>query len=78
MHRSSAVVLEDTVFSEVLGAGAIAQCISQEKRTADFTVALESPIDAREEEEMRLDSTRQERAVYVSAAAVMALPVFLL
>lgn len=53
-------MLEDTVFSEMLGAGAIAQCSSQEKRTADFRVALENHISAGEEEEMRPDSTRQD------------------
>lgn len=55
-------MLEGTVFSEMLGAGAIAQCSSQEKRTADFRAALENHISAGEEEEMRPDSTRQERA----------------
>lgn len=46
--------------------------------TADFTVTLGSHIDVEEEEEMKLDFTRQEQAAYVRAAAVMALPVFLL
>lgn len=45
--------------------------------TADFTVALGSNIDVEEEEEMKLDFTRQKQAVYVRAAAVMARPMFL-
>lgn len=46
--------------------------------TADFTVTLGSHINVEEEGEMKLDFTRQEQAAYVRAAAVMALPVFLL
>lgn len=37
------------------------------KMTADFTVALRSRIDVEEEEEMKLDFTRQKQAAYVRA-----------
>ena len=62
-EQRSAMEVEDTAISEM---------------TADFTVTLESHIDVEEDEEMKLDFTRQEQAAYVRAAAVMALPVFLL
>ena len=61
-EQCSAKEMEDTAVSEM---------------TADFTVTLGSHVDV-EEKEMKLDFTRQEQAAYVRAAAVMALPVFLL